>query len=86
MRISNTDGQTRSYFVYNYEDTSQTFALASGALNAGGGKFDWTPPENGSKLYTVLMHRDPGGGSIMAGGSGDKNATFTFNGKTLVVS
>ena len=48
--------------------------------------WDWTPPDNGSGFYTTLIKRDPSGGSIMAGGSGRKDATFTFNGYTLVLS
>lgn len=85
MRITNNDNKERSYFVYNYEDTGQGIALASGSIKSHV-DWDWTPPDNGSGFYTVLIKRDGGGGSIMAGGSGGKNATFVFNGYTLVVS
>lgn len=85
MRVKNTDSKERSYFVYNFEDTSQSVGLASGAIKAGG-VWDWNPPQNGSGFYTVLMKRDAGGGSVMAGGSGNKEATFTFNGHTLGVA
>jgi hypothetical protein len=85
MRVKNGDSKTRSYFVYNYEDTSQGIALASGKLGSGD-DWDWTPPKNGSGYYIVVIKRDAGGGSIMAAGAGKSNATFTFNGYTLVVS
>ena len=67
MRVTNNDNSDRSYFVYNWEDTSQTFGLASGRINAGG-KWDWTPPDNGSGFYTVLIHRDPSGSTLSPGG------------------
>jgi hypothetical protein len=85
MRITNNDNSERSYFVYNYEDTHQGWPLVSGPIKPHA-DWDWTPPDNGSGSYTVLIKRDPSGGSIMAGGSGGKNATFVFNGYTLVVS
>lgn len=85
MRIINNDTETRSWFIYNYEDTAQAVALASGSIDPNGTK-DYEPPSNGSGMYTVVIKRDAGGGSIMAVASGASGATFTFNGKTLVVS
>jgi hypothetical protein len=85
MRVVNKDNSKRSYFVYNWEDTSQTFALASGAIDPNG-SWDWQPPANGSGVYIVLIHRDPGGGSIMAGGASGRVQTYTYDGRTFVVS
>lgn len=85
MRVVNEDNQTRSYFVYNYEDTVQLVALKSGPISSNE-TVDWTPPDNGSGSYTVLIKRDPAGGSIIASGSGGKFANFTFDGYTLIVT
>jgi hypothetical protein len=85
MRIENKHDRDHSAFIYNWEDTSQSIALASKAIEASG-HWDYTPPENGSGSYTVLVKRDKGGGSIMAAGAGGNNATCTFNGYSLVVS
>lgn len=82
MRIENNDNQERSAFVYNQEDTARAIALASKALRAGD-SWDYTPPDNGSGFYTVLIHKGGGGGLIMAIGSGNKSATLKFNGLTL---
>lgn len=85
MKIVNNDGSARSWFAYNYEDTAQWIALASDPIDAGSSE-DWGPPKNGSGYYTVLIKRDKTGGSIMAAGSGNMNATFTFDGYKLIVS
>jgi hypothetical protein len=85
MRIENNDSEPRSWFVYNYEDTMQAIALASGWLDPNGSK-DWDAPKNGSGKYTVLIKRDKGGGSIMASGSGTNSDTYTFDGHTLIVT
>jgi hypothetical protein len=85
MRIENTHTNDHSAFVYNWEDTAQMVALASKAIEVGT-HWDYTPPDNGSSRYTVLIKRDKGGGSIMAAGAGAKDATCVFNGYTLVVS
>ena len=82
MQITNKDTEPRSAFVYNFEDTSRGTALASKPMEAND-RWDYDPPVNGSKKYTVLMHHDRGGGKIMAIGSGDKDVKLVFNGLTL---
>jgi hypothetical protein len=82
----NNDKDAHSAFVYNSDDGLQWIALASKPQDSGD-VWDWTPPANKTHLYTVLIHRWPGGGAgIIGSATGDKDATFTFDGQHLIVS
>jgi hypothetical protein len=83
--ISQNDSSTRSFFVYTFEDTAQWIALTSGQIGPNS-EWDWEPPPPApyaSGLYTVLIKRDPGGGSIMAANNAYSDDALYWDGYQL---